>query len=118
MPNTDDGAGWHALLASLTDDELKRYGEIAADQRRNETNLAWAQVVCAAGALLSVGWFVRELLGHGITWRSCAALGLAGVLGYWPYRKAVVRRLWGRHCQAVKAEINKRRDAAGDERNG
>ena len=32
--NTDDATGWLELLSSLTDDELRRYGEIAADQRR------------------------------------------------------------------------------------
>ena len=43
--NTDDQTGWLELLSSLTDDELQRYGEIAADQRRLEWQYGWAQVV-------------------------------------------------------------------------
>ena len=111
--NTDDPAGWLGLLSSLTDDELDRYGEIAADQRRLEWQHGWAQVLCVAGSLASLGWLVRECMMNGLTWRGGIVLGLAAALGYWPYRKAIVRRLWGKHCKAVAREAAQRRAVQG-----
>ena len=107
--NTDDAAGWLELLSSLTDDELHRYGEIAADQRHMECQYGWAQMLCVAGALASFVWFGRECMVNGMTWRSGAIVGLAAALAYWPYRKAIVRRLWGKHCKAVADETAQRR---------
>ena len=107
--NIDDPAGWLQLLSSLSDDELHRYGEIAADQRRLEWQYAWAQMLCVAGALGAIGWFARECMMNGLTWRGATLLGLAAALAYWPYRKAIVRRLWGRHCEAVAREAAERR---------
>ncbi len=98
------------MLSALTDEELRRYGEIAADQRRLEWRYGWAQIVCLAGALAATVWFVRELLTAGISWRAGAGLGLAALLGYWPYRKAIVRRLWTKHCRAVERETEMRRN--------
>ena len=97
------------LLSSLTDDELQHYGKIAADQRRLEWQLAPAQIALGAGAMLALGWFVMEFATKGLSWRSLTVLGLAGALGYWPYRRAVVRRLWGKHCKAVAREQERRR---------
>ena len=111
MPNSDDEPDWLQLLSSLSDEELHRYGEIAADQRRLEWSYAWAQIACAAAAVAALGWFVRESAIHGLSWRGGAILGVALALGYWPYRKALVRRLWTRHCSAVKREEALRRRA-------
>ena len=107
--NTDDATGWLGLLSSLTDDELRRYGEIAADQRQLEWKYGWAQMLCVAGVLASLVWLGRECMVNGLTWRSGAIVGLAAALGYWPYRKAIVRRLWGKHCKAVAHEAAQRR---------
>ena len=107
--NTDDAAGWLELLSSLTDDELHRYGEIAADQRRMEWQHGWAQLLCVAGALASLVWFGRECMMNGLSWRAGAIVGLSVALAYWPYRKAIVRRLWGKHCEAVAHETAQRR---------
>jgi hypothetical protein len=115
MQNTDDGNGWLELLSSLTDDELHRYGEIAAHQRRIEWQHGWAQMLCVAGSVASMGWFAREYMANGLTWDGGAIAGLAAVLAYWPYRKAIVRRLWGRHCRAVARETAQRRAAQGNE---
>jgi len=104
MPNSDDEPDWLQLLSSLSDEELHRYGEIAADQRRLEWGYAWAQIACAIASIITFGWVVRECAIHGLSWRAGAVLGLALALGYWPYRKALVRRLWTRHCSAVKRE--------------
>jgi hypothetical protein len=109
MPNTDDQTGWLQLLSSLTDDELHRYGEIAADQRRQEWQHGWAQMGCAIAGLVAMGLFVRECAFNGPTWRGATILGLAIAFAYWPYRKAVVRHLWGKHCKAVAREEAARR---------
>ena len=111
--NTDDPAGWLDLLSSLTDDELDRYGEIAADHRRLEWQHGWAQMLCIAGSLASLGWLVRECMMNGLTWRGGIILALAAALGYWPYRKAIVRRLWGKHCKAVAREAAQRQTLQG-----
>ena len=44
-PSTVDAAGWAALLGALTEDELRRYAEIAHDQRNIEYERWWAQVL-------------------------------------------------------------------------
>jgi len=48
---------------------------------------------------------------NGLTWRGVSIFGLAAAFGYWPYRKAIVRRLWGRHIKAVEREAAQRRRA-------
>lgn len=113
MPNTDDRSGWLQLLSSLSDDELRRYGQIAADQRRLEWQYAWAQAALVIGSVAAMGWFIAECMAHGLTWGAVAALGLAAVLGYWPYRRAIVRRLWERHCKAVAREQADRKTKTG-----
>jgi hypothetical protein len=109
MPNTDDQTGWLQLLSSLTDEELHRYGEIAAEQRRLEWQHRWAQFGCAAAGLIGFGMFAREFALNGLTWRGATICGLAFAFAYWPYRKAVVRHLWGKHCKAVAREEAARR---------
>jgi hypothetical protein len=70
-PNTDDAEGWHGLLGALTDDELARYGEIAADQRRQEWRHAWAQLLLSGASVAFLAWAVI-----GLTVKpSCAVCG-------------------------------------------
>ena len=102
--NTDDTSAWLELLSSLSDEELRRYGQIVADQRRLEWQYGWAQMICAIASVLALGWFARECMMYGLSWRGASILGLAAALGYWPYRKAFVRRLWAKHCKAVARE--------------
>ncbi len=104
MQNTDDEAGWIDLLKSLDDDELERYGEIVADQRRLEWRHRWAQVTCLVVAVLLFALAVREVMVDGITYASGGLLALGLAFAYWPYRKALVRRLWSRHKSAVARE--------------
>jgi hypothetical protein len=111
MPNTDDQPDWLQLLTSLTDDELRQYSEIANDQRRLEWQHGWAQLLCVVASLALLVWFGRECLLNGPSWRGASILGLAAAFGYWPYRKAIVRRLWRRHIKAVAREAADRRQA-------
>jgi hypothetical protein len=46
---------------------------------------------------------------NGLTWGGAASVVLSCALGYWPYRQAVVRRLWRRHVLAVEHEQARRR---------
>jgi hypothetical protein len=108
-PNTDDAEGWHGLLGALTDDELARYGEIAADQRRQEWRHAWAQLLMSGASVACLAWAVRSFAMSGLTWGGAASVVLSCALGYWPYRQAVVRRLWRRHVLAVEHEQARRR---------
>ncbi|MEZ5842661.1 MAG: hypothetical protein R3D27_02865 [Hyphomicrobiaceae bacterium] len=100
---------WLGLLSHLSDDELARYGEIARDQRRLEWRHAWAQGLCFVAAIGVAAWAVARMVTDGLSRQALLALGLAAALGYWPYRKAKVRRLWGGHCRAVAAEQARRR---------
>jgi hypothetical protein len=111
MPNTDDQPDWLQLLTSLTDDELRQYSEIANDQRRLEWRHGWAQLLCVVASLALLVWFGCECLLNGPSWRGASILGLAAAFGYWPYRKAIVRRLWRRHIKAVAREAADRRQA-------
>ena len=54
----------------------------------------------------------QGLVTDGLSRQVVLVLGLAAAVGYWPYRKAKVRRLWAGHCKAV-AEEQKRRAARG-----
>lgn len=116
MPNIDDAGGWHGLLGALTDDELARYGEIAADQRRQEWRHAWAQLLLLGASLGCLAWAARSFAMNGLTWVGAASVLGSCALGYWPYRQAVVRRLWRRHVRAVEREKARRRTAEPRER--
>lgn len=107
-PSTDDSAGWLALLSALTDDELRRYGEIAVDQRKLEYDHWWAQVLLWVAAVVSLALGVWQLGVGGVTTRAVLALAAAVAFGYWPYRKARMRRLWQGHCEAVAREQARR----------
>ena len=106
--NTDDIGGWLELLSSLSDDELSRYGEIAQDQRNLEYDRWWAQVLCMLAAGSGFGLAVREFWSGGNSRTAVALLIAAIAASIWPYRKAKMRRLWGRHCRAVAQEQGRR----------
>ena len=93
----------------MTDEELARYGEIAADQRRQEWRYAWAQILLMLVSAACLVWAAIDLFAGGASWRGVAVLALATALAYWPYRQAVVRNLWRRHARAVTAEQARRR---------
>jgi hypothetical protein len=101
-------AEWCQLLSTLTPDELARYRQIAYDQYRRETRYRWAQILLllvAVGAALAT---TRGLILWGYSRTGVLWLGLSALLSYWPYRSAKVRRLWWRHCEAVKDEQKRR----------
>jgi hypothetical protein len=115
MPNTAEGA--QQLLDALTDDELARYGEIARDQASQELERWWLQAALALAAIGAVAWAAvrwnaagMETTGVGRS--AMAALGVAAVCGYWPYRRLKNWSLWRGHCKAVSAELARRRGAA------
>jgi hypothetical protein len=119
MPNTAEGA--QALLDALTDDELARYGEIARDQASLELERWWLQAalaLAAVGALTwaAMRWSAAGMETSGVGRSAMAALGLAAVFGYWPYRRLKNWSLWRGHCRAVHAELARRRSAASDGR--
>lgn len=116
MPNTDDGEGWRALLGALTDEELARYGEIAGDQVRLERERWRLQVLLVIGALVVFVAGVVILYKGGVTFAGLATVGLSAALGYWPYQKARMRRLWTGHRQAVETELEGRRSGLADGR--
>lgn len=106
---------WLGLLSYLSDDELARYGEIARDQLRIEWAHAWAQGLLVVAAIGVAAWAIARVVSEGLSRPAVLALGLAMALGYWPYRKAKVRRLWSGHCRAVAAEQKRRRLGQGDQ---
>lgn len=96
------------MLQSLTDEELDRYGEIAADQRNSELGHWWAQafsVVCACIALGCAIW--AFMIGAGL-WIVLPMALVAFLLCVWPYQKAKMRGLWDKHCKAVAREKARR----------
>jgi hypothetical protein len=122
-PNTaDSDEGWLGLLRKLDDAELAKYGEIAHDQYRRELRFWWAQVLLMLLALAGLGLTVRGIILWGYSRTGVLSLGLSALLSYWPYRSAKVRRLWGGHLKAVRAEQSRRADVraalVGSERGG
>ncbi len=107
-PSIDDAGGWGSLLGALTDDELRRYAEIARDQRNIEYERWWAQVLLWVAAAASFGFAVWQLTVAGLTTLVVLAMLAAVAAGYWPYRKVQMRRLWQRHCEAVARELARR----------
>jgi len=101
---------WLNLLSFLSDAELVRYGEIVADQKRNEWRHGAAQRGCAFGAaFVFAGGVWLYWAGYGLV--APALIGATGLaMGYWPYRKAKVRRLWDGHMEAVAKEQQRRKD--------
>ena len=109
---TDNTTGWLGLLTALTDEELARYGEIAADQRRQEWRHAWAQFLLVGASAACLVWALRDAVVNGFSWLVAAGLALSIACAYWPYRQAVVRNLWRRHLAAVEREKARRRSSA------
>ena len=117
MPSTAESAT--GLLNKLSDEELARYGDIARDQATAELSRWWVQAGLALGALALVGWTAVKLGAPG--WLEAAGidancvgrctaigLGLALLLGYWPYRRVKNWTLWNQHCKAVQVEQERR----------
>ena len=103
-----------ALLGALNDDELARYGEIARDQAAHELERWWLQAMLAVAAVAAIGWAAVKwsaagMEASGLGRSLMLALGLAAVLGYWPYRRARNWVLWTKHARAVSAEQARRR---------
>ena len=105
--------GWQSFLASLSAEELTRYGQIAHDQYVRERRFVWAQALMLVLAVGSVFASSRGLILWGYSRTGVLALGLSALLGYWPYRGAKVRRLWWRHYRAVNDELERRKSAGG-----
>ncbi|MEM6496359.1 MAG: hypothetical protein AAF709_06505 [Pseudomonadota bacterium] len=95
-------------MQSLTDDELERYGSIAADQRNLEYDHWWAQVLSGIGAILALGCAIWSIYEGRSVWTTLLLLLVAMVLGIWPYQKVKMRSLWDKHCKAVADEKTRR----------
>ncbi len=100
------------LLRELSDEELDQYARLAADQVRRENRFAWAQVALALFSALTLVWTFFSAIGGGLDRARVAAVGLAGLMLYWPYRKAKSRRVWQRHIAATREEQARRAEAA------
>ena len=107
-PGTGDPADFGALLSALTDDELRRYGEIAEDQRQIEYDRWWAEVGLWSAAAVSFIWAVWQIAVLGFSTRAAMGLAAAVACAYWPWRKMRMRRLWQGHCEAVAQEQARR----------
>jgi hypothetical protein len=119
MQNTADRPG--PLLSILSDEELARFGEIAADQAALELEGWQWQVALLAGAAMAtvwsaVKWGLAEIEALGVKdvgFGSGVVLGLgsAVALGYSPYRRVRNWTLWTRHGRSVRYEQERRRSA-------
>ncbi|MBX9926770.1 MAG: hypothetical protein K2Y05_10465 [Hyphomicrobiaceae bacterium] len=120
MPDRDNPFAWRAktkegrrgaarLLEELTDEEVARYMDVARDQLNHEERLAWLKVALAATAAALVAYDLAHGYRNGITSWHVGVLGLAAVLGYWPWKVRAYRRLWMKHVAAAKAELARRR---------
>ena len=104
---------WLGLLSSLSDEQLTRYGDIARDQQTLEWNNALMQALALAGALALLAAGVAEVLA-GWSWQLIVlTVAAAAICGNFPWQKHRMRRLWGRHLRAVKAEQARRAAASG-----
>ena len=114
MPNTAEAG--RALLGVLNDDELERYAEIASDQAALELQRWWWQLALAIGSACALAWGINKMIittWEQVAWRQVfSALGLALLMGYWPYRRVRNWSLWKRRLKAVGDE---RRRRAGED---
>jgi hypothetical protein len=111
LSTRNSGEGWLGLLQALTDEELEQYARLARDQVLREERWKWVK---AASGFLAAGvlaWAGARMLTLGPDRVKFYALGISGMLGYWPYRAVRSRRLWQAHLDAVRAEQARRRDA-------
>lgn len=107
--------GWVGLLSTLSDEELKRYGEIARDQKALEWNSSALQAVAAGGSVLLIAAIVAEIYA-GWSWYFVSLTALiAGACANFPWQKHRMRSLWARHIRAVEMERSRRaRSRAAD----
>ena len=99
----------HELLASLTEDEVARYMQVATDQIRREERWWALKIASALTALVLWALLVRQGFAAGFGKWVIAGLGLALAMGYWPWRVMKCRQLWQRHYDAAHAELSSRR---------
>lgn len=107
---------WLGLLSFLSDEELARYGRIAADQRAQEAEGAVWQIASLAAGLACVAAAAFEYV-NGYGWvLVLATLAAAWAFMNWPYRKLKARQLWNGHVEAVAREQGRRAAEAQSER--
>ena len=106
--NTAGRADFEALLSALTDEELRRYGEIAVDQRKLEYGTIWVEVFLWAASIAALGWVAWQILQAGATRPAMLAIAASAACAYWPWRKMRMRRLWQGHYEAVAQEQARR----------
>jgi len=108
MQGAGGAAGPRGLLETLTEEELGQYERIARDQVRREERWQPLLMVSAvlAGPVALVGLITAVRAGLGRD--AFGALGLAGLMGYVPYRIKKSRTLWQSHVEAVASERQRR----------
>lgn len=119
LPDRDNPLAWKraskhgkrgafALLSELSDDEVARYIAVASDQIKLEERWALLKIACAlAGVLLFIVnvWFG---IATGFSAWLITGLGLALLMGYWPWRVLRCRQLWQQHFEAARNEQMRR----------
>ncbi len=101
------------VLRELSDEQLVQYARLADDQMRREDRFAWAQVAVGLIGVATLSWTIFSAVQGGLDRARVAAAGLAGLMLYWPYRKAKARGIWRAHIDATRAE-QARRAHGGD----
>lgn len=104
----DGAAGARALLATLTDEEVRRYMAVAQDQVAIEERFSGLKIASAATSGALTGWCLLEGLIGGFRGWVVAGLGLGLVMGYWPWRVYQCRRMWLKHREAARSELVRR----------
>jgi hypothetical protein len=107
-PSTVEEADFDALLSALTDEELRRYGEIAVDQKKLEYGHIWAEAVLWLAAVTALAWGLWQFVQSGVTRPVVLAVATSAACAYWPWRKMHMRRLWQGHYEAVAQEQARR----------
>lgn len=97
-----------SILRDLSDEELVQYSRLADDQMRREDRFAWAQVAVGLIGAATLAWTMFAAVQGGLDRARVAAAGLAGIMLYWPYRKAKARGIWRAHIDAAEAEQARR----------
>jgi hypothetical protein len=122
LPDRDNPLAWKRktlegkrgardLLTTLTDEEVTRYMSVAQDQVRLEERLALVKVLSAIGAIVLGVLVAWHVVTSGLARLDVAGLGLAAVMGYWPWRVFKCRQLWLKHLEAARAELARRQVA-------
>lgn len=100
--------GPRAVLKSLDEDELGQYEAIARDQVARETKWRWLLALIAAAAVPIALWGLAKGFQAGFGATVFGLLGLAGMMGYVPYRVSKARQMWQSHLDAVAMERQRR----------